>query len=319
MDFKNSAKAEFFLLYGRGSALTEMRKIGIIKIQIFLGDYMKKILGFLLCFVMILCFALPAFAVESVQSWLDNAREEEQDRIEYWENRYAEKNGEYEIKSYPMYHIADDDFYEKISLFNGIDKFISEKYDIITFALSNENPEDFNCNISWTTGTDSLITSGVIAEKIVDPEEFMLFIENIDSDISAGKFGKVKNVSLLLADFVNFKLNGEGDTTSLIITFAYIESEKGEFLVPYTVIQTYGEPILENGKIYTLKECTKIMKSEISVGKMSTRVETTKVLYPWQIALIAVAGVAALAGLFFGGKALIVYNQTRRRGGYHHF
>ena len=185
--------------------------------------------------------------------------------------------------------------------------------------MSNENPEDFNCNISWTTGTDSLITSGVIAEKIVDPEEFMLFIKNIDSDISAGKFGKVKKFSLLLADFLNFKLTGIDHTTSLMVAFAYVKSNEGEFLVPYTVIQTYGEPIFEDGKIYTLKECTKIMKSEISVGKMSTRVETTNVLYPWQIALIAVAGVAALVGLFFGGKALIVYNQTRRRGGYHHF
>ena len=280
---------------------------------------MKKFAVLFLCLLLIIGGAFPAFAAESVQSWLDNAREEEQDRIEEIENHYYEKNDEYEIKSYPMYHIADDGFYEKISLFNGIDKFISEKYDIITFALPNENPEDFNCNISWTAGHEALITSGMVAEKIVDPEEFMLFIKNIDSDISAGKFGKVKNVSLLLADFLNFKLNGEGDTTSLMVAFAYVKSNEGEFLVPYTVIQTYGEPILENGKIYTLKECTKIMKSEISLGKMSTRVETTNILYPWQIALIAVACVAVLVGLFFGGKALIEYNQTRRRGGYHHF
>ena len=80
MDFKNSAKAEFFLLYGRGSALTEMRKIGIIKIRIFLGDYMKKFLGFILCFVMILCFALPAFAATSCEEWMDESKEKEKDR-----------------------------------------------------------------------------------------------------------------------------------------------------------------------------------------------------------------------------------------------
>ena len=71
-----------------------------------------------------------------------------------------------------------------------------------------------------------------------------------------------------------------------------------------------------------MKFCSKcgkeIMKEAVYVRKDSLT-ETVDVVYPWQIALIAVACVAAAVGLFFGGKALIEYNQTRRRGGYHHF
>ncbi len=271
---------------------------------------MKKFAVLFLCLFLLIGGTLPAFAADNVQSWLDSAREEEQDRIEYLESQYTEENGEYEIKSYPMYHIIDDLFYEKISFFNGIDKFISEKYDIITFALPNENPEDFICSISMATGSDYLISSRVGAEKVVDPEEFMLFIENIDSDISSEKFGKVKNISLLLADFFNFKLTGEDYPTSLLIAFAYVKSDEGEFFVPYTFVQTDGEPILENGKIYTLKECTTIMKKSISFSKNS-RTETTNVLLPWHIAIIAVVGVAALVGVVFGIRALIERGKTR--------
>ena len=55
---------------------------------------MKKFAVLFLCLLLIIGGALPVFAAESVQSWLDNAREDEQDRIEEIENHYYEKNDE---------------------------------------------------------------------------------------------------------------------------------------------------------------------------------------------------------------------------------
>ena len=274
---------------------------------------MKKISILFLCLALICVFTLSAFAATSCEEWLNEAKTDELEKLEesIFSNEFFKAT---ETHIYPMYHITDDAFFEKVMLWNKMSSFISQKYDFGIFSDSwlCENP--IWGNADYNTSTERLET--VFTLNIAEYQKFNEFLVNVDSHINAGDFGSVKDVSLLYGDFISVNINGVD--SSLYLCFAYIQSNKGEFFVPYTFLQTAGEPILENGKIYTLKECTKIMKKSISFSEGS-RTETSNILYPWQIALIAVACVAAAVGLFFGGKALIEYNQTRRRGGYHHF
>lgn len=274
---------------------------------------MKKFAVLFLCLALICVFTLPTFAATSCEEWLDEAQIDEVEKCaeDIFSNEIYKAT---ETHVYPMYHITDDAFFKKLMLWNKMSSFISQKYDFGIFSDSwlCENP--ILGNADYNTSTERLET--VFTLNIAEYQKFNEFLVNVDSHINAGDFGSVKDVSLLYGDFISVNINGAD--SSLYLCFAYIQSNKGEFFVPYTFLQTAGEPILENGKIYTLKECTKIMKKSISFSEGS-RTETSNILYPWQIALIAVVGVAVLVGLFFGGKALIEYNQTRRRGGYHHF
>ena len=287
-------------------------------------NFMKKFLGFILCFAMILCFALPALAATSCEEWVDDFKKE--NSIEELKEKYRDNQGYFEFKeAYPAYHIKDDAFFEKLLLGAKMSSFISEEYYVGLFM--DFDPEEFEFI------EDPYVTFRIYDSKIekqidffystkITHEQFASFASGVDGSVNDGDLGEVKNLSFLYYDLENRRYAGkkipEGSVMKMVIWFVYIDSDKGEFFVPYVIKQDGGETFLENGKIYTLKECAKIMKEAVYVRKDSLT-ETVDVVYPWQIALIAVVGVAAAVGLFFGGKALIVYNQTRRRGGHHYY
>ena len=277
---------------------------------------MKKFAVLFLCLLLIIGGTLPVFAAESVQSWLDSAREETKDKTEEIENDVISRYKASKIYgTYPVRHIKDDLFFEKV--LNGVSfsKCISDYYYVGVFA------DTFLQDSDLVLYEKSIDDSNLFGVADTDHEKFSEFLENTDNKIALGEFGKVSNAELLYYDLeflVSYGGYDKSKALSLFVWFVHIKSNKGEFLVPYTIFQKGGDGnIFENGKSYKLKDCAKIMRDNVYTE--NKYIETTNILYPWQIALIAVVGVAAAVGLFFGGKALIEYNQTRRRGGYHHF
>ena len=267
---------------------------------------MKKISILFLCLFMMMFFNLSIFAATSCEEWLNEAQiDEVEKRAEDIFSNEVYKATETHV--YPMYHITDDAFFKKLMLWNKMSSFISQKYDFGIFSDSWLCTKPVLAEAEYYTQKTGSMKS-VFTLNIAEYQKFNEFLANVDSHINAGDFGIVKDVSLLYGDFISVNINGAD--SSLYLCFAYIQSDRGEFFVPYTFLQTVGEPILENGKIYTLKECTTIMKKSISFSEDS-RTETTNVLYPWQVVLIAVLGVAALVGAFFGIKALIERGKTR--------
>ena len=267
---------------------------------------MKKLAVFFVCICLIISAAAPVFAADNVKSWSKDTISGECERIEDIKNSLAEEFGVSETVSYPMHHITDDFFFKKVSLFNKFDKFISEEYDIIT--LDSDDANNFACHVSLCCGkTDEwVVRAGNVADYMPDLEGLEAFIENVDVDIAEGKFGKVDNVSLLFADYPGFQVD---DTTTrngiitIFMIFAYVKSDIGETLIPYTVLQTEGEKILEDGKSYTLKECMDVLESKLSASEL-TSIETSNVLYPWQTAVIAAAIAATLICAFFAVKKI---------------
>ncbi len=267
--------------------------------------------------------ALPAFAAESLQEWLDSESEKEAERIAQIESYLAEEYGECEMISYPMKHIKDTLFFQKVSFFNGMDKFISDENDIVTLAFYKEDdvPQTaliFNASYgAGNIGYDQACTTGFEDRRELVPEEFVAFLENIDADIKAGDFGKISDVSLLFSTLPAVRLDNQQTHTVIFVSFVYIQSEKDEFLVPYMFFQKRGELVLENGKIYTLKECTKIMSDELSLVKSSMNEVTDEALFnPFEIVIPAVLCIAVAVGIFFGAKALLAYFKTQSNDDY---
>ena len=207
-----------------------------------------------------------------------------------------------------MRHIKDDLFFEKVLNGVSLSKCVSDYFYIGIFA-------------------DTFLSDLVLYEKSIDDshffgvadidyEKFAEFIESTDNRIASGEFGTVSEAELLYYDLEFYISDGDdggydkSKVLSLCVWFVHIQSNNGEFLVPYTIIQDGGNGnIFENGKSYSLKDCSKLMRD--NVYTKNKYIETTNILYPWQIALIAVLGVAALVGVVFGIRALIERGKTR--------
>ncbi len=281
---------------------------------------MKKIIILFLSLILITSSALPVFAADSLQDWVDYASMEEQARIDEIENKLKEEYGECEMKSYPMKHIKDNTFFQKISFFNKMDKFISDKNDIITFVFLPGRPEEPICHIYYGAGRQDEsrlpLGSNICTAEVV-PNEYVSFLTALDEEIQADKFGKIKECSLLFGTFVNFKLNIEEMITTLEIAFVYIQSDGSEFLIPYIFAQTRGEPVLENGKIYTLAECADILDVKLSTLEFSWTEETDEFLIdPLEIMLMVVLIAAVAVGSVFGVKALTKHIKTKSNDRY---
>ncbi len=263
--------------------------------------------------------ALHVFAAESLQGWLDSESEKEAERIAQIENSLIEEYGYCQLQSYPMKHIKDTIFFQKVSFFNGMDKFISDKNDIVTLVLSAHEQTELIYNISFSYADDDdddhALTTGQITSTKVVAEEFLSYIKKVDADIADGTFGKVNDVSFLFAWFPNFGY--DNDIVTIEVSFAYIQSSKGEFLVPYILSQSGREPILENGKIYTLSECLEVLDESLSTSLMSWIEVTDEALFnPFEIVMPAVLCIAVAVGIFFVAKALLAYFKTKSNDDY---
>ncbi len=278
---------------------------------------MKKIAILFLSLILLISSALPAFAAESLQGWLDSEREKEAERIAQIESKLIEKYGYCQLQSYPMKHIKDTLFFQKVSFFNGMDKFISDENDIVTLVLSAHEQTEliYNISFSYADDDDHALTTGQITSTKVVAEEFLSYIKKVDADIADGTFGKVNDVSLLFAWFPNFGY--DNDIVTIEVSFVYIQSSKGEFLVPYILSQSGREPILENGKIYKLSECLEVLDESLSTSLMSWIEVTDEMVFnPFEIVLPAVLCIAVAMGIFFGAKALLAYFKTKSNDDY---
>ncbi len=281
---------------------------------------MKKIAILFLSLILLMSSVLPAFAAESLQGWLDSESEKEAERIEQIENSLIEEYGYCQLQSYPMKHIKDTLFFQKVSFFNGMDKFISDENDIVTLVLSSYEPTEpteliYNISFSYAYDDDHALTTGHITATKLVAEEFLSYIKKVDADISDGTFGKVNDVSFLFAFFPN--LGYDNDIVTMEVSFAYIQSSKGEFLVPYILSQSRCEPIIENGKIYKLSECLGVLDESLSTSWMSRVEMTDEALFnPMEIVLPAVLCIAVAVGIFFGIKALRLYFKTKSNDDY---
>ena len=253
---------------------------------------MKKILALFITALMAVVLTLPISAANadeknSVDYWLEKAKSEALEDMSDVTTRHNKDDITYFFND-----INDDLFFAKIYNGKHISDYINEKY--WNYLIYSENYKgnngwDYATKISdyWSeyhkkyhpdyyerfdANRDKYCVTFFRAETF----DILNFFSQVDDILKSKEIGNIKNVS-----FLSYEANNtfHGGTKLYLWTekcsytynaiFAYIESDQGEFLVPYVISGTNedfrGTMGLENGKLYEVYECAETMYNNMYI------------------------------------------------------
>lgn len=234
---------------------------------------MKRIIVLL---ITLMLFSLNVFATKTAELktseyWLEKAKTEAYEEI----NLYSAFDLD-EITYYAK-HINDDVFYKKILDGKKFSDFIYEdKWDcIVDCEEGYEKDGYYFTKIVYVPNFDITRADTQYQTPLPLNDEWFAALDEV---MLSGELGNIENVSFLSYDADNSEgartyIGGEpierDDSLWDNVTedfysawFAYIESDKGEYLFPCVIDGDMG---IESGKIYELYECAEIMNANMYV------------------------------------------------------
>lgn len=204
--------------------------------------------------------------------WLEKTRVEAREKI-----KLPQKYIDFDEIKYFAKHITDDVFYKKLCEGKKMSKFLDEdKWDCI-YDGEWEHWQSGFTKIQYSPFSKATINDTHYDTPLPLNEDWFAAL---DEALLSGELGKIKNVSFLSYDVDNRRgarvqigLGGPypeideslwDNVTDEFYSawFAYIESDKGEYLFPCVIEGNMG---IENGRVYELYECAEIMNANMYV------------------------------------------------------
>ena len=157
------------------------------------------------------------------------------------------------------HRINDNDFYKKLDPEDGMAKYISNDVFLATYINANINVSVGDKEPIYVSTYNKETNRWMFTAKDVNAgseKPLKEWISTVGEILQSDIIGEIYGV-----DFLYFTSSEEAwEIYHCGIIFAYINTENGEFLVPYVL---FGDSGLENGKLYEIHECATIMQENI--------------------------------------------------------